>query len=118
MTRAKHTFIPLGGRPGGRSYIANQAGADFYISVHADAVRNRSKRGSTVYYHKQFPHGRALAQTIAERFGAMGGIPSGGPRSDRVLHTSGLSVLRESRMVSVLVECGYMTNLSDATFLT
>lgn len=118
LTRANDTFIPLGSRPGSRTYIANQAGADFYVSVHADSVRNRSVRGSTVYYHRQIPSCRALAQTIAERLGAMGGIPTGGPRSDLVLHSIGLDVLRNSRMVSVLVECGYMTNLNDVTFLT
>ncbi len=118
LTRANDTFIPLGSRPGSRTYIANQSGADFYVSVHADSVRNRSVRGSTVYYHMQIPSCRALAQTIAERLGAMGGIPTGGPRSDSVLYNSGLDVLRNSRMVSVLVECGYMTNLNDVTFLT
>lgn len=125
MIRSGDYDVGLGGKPGQRSYIANQAGADFFISVHADWVRNRAVRGSTVYYHMQVPSCRALAHTIAARQAAMGGVPLkafrdgvNGVRSDRALHVSGLSVLRESRMVSVLVECGYMSNGMDATLLT
>ena len=114
MTRSDDTFISLGER----SRIANRAGADFFISVHGDSSRNRATAGSTVYYHKRIGAGRALAQTIAERFADMGGIPTKGVRSDSVLYSSGLAVLRNARMVAVLVECGYMSNPGDCGRLT
>lgn len=113
MTRSDDTFVTLGER----SRIANRMGADFFVSVHSDSTRNRSISGSTVYYHKQISSCRALAHSIAARLEAMGSIPTKGIRSDSVLYNSGLSVLRNSQMVSVLVECGYMTNLGDVTKL-
>jgi N-acetylmuramoyl-L-alanine amidase len=111
MTRSNDVFIPLDERPG----IANRAGADFFIAVHADsAARNRSVNGSTVYYHMQIPSSRALALSIAERFEDMGAIRSKGIRSDSVIYPrSGFAVLRGARMVAVLVECGFMTNAGD-----
>lgn len=113
LTRSDDTFVPLGER----SYLANRSGADFFISIHADSAGNRSVSGSTIYYHKQIGSCRALAYTIYERLNGLNGIPSKGIRSDRVLYTNGLAVLRNSQMVSVLVECGYMTNLGDVTKL-
>ncbi len=111
VTRSDDVFIALSER----ARIANRAGADFFISVHSDSAgRNRSIHGSTVYHHKQVPSCRALAHCIAQRLGAMGGISTKGVRSDQVIAPkSGFAVLRHTRMVGVLVECGYMTNPGD-----
>ncbi len=114
MTRTDDIKIPLEERP----RIANRAGADFFISVHCDALSNRAIRGSTVYFHRQYPSSRALAMTIAGRFGEMGGIPTKGIRSDLVVaRRSGFAVLRGAKMPAVLVETGYMTNASDVSRL-
>jgi N-acetylmuramoyl-L-alanine amidase len=46
MTRDDDTFIPLEER----TAIANQKGADLFISVHANASRDQSARGVETYY--------------------------------------------------------------------
>jgi N-acetylmuramoyl-L-alanine amidase len=46
MTRSDDTFIPLEER----TAIANQRGADLFISIHANASRDESARGIEVYY--------------------------------------------------------------------
>jgi len=46
MTRSDDTFIPLEER----TAIANQRGADLFISIHANASRDKSARGIEVYY--------------------------------------------------------------------
>lgn len=115
ITRGNDAFIDLGER----SAIANRAGADFFISCHSDSTGGRSSgvNGSTVYFHLDSQSCRALAQCIADRLGDMGGIRCNGPRSDGKIYTNGFSVLRRSQMVSVLVECGFMTNPGDANRL-
>ncbi|OHV09967.1 N-acetylmuramoyl-L-alanine amidase [Kushneria phosphatilytica] len=86
MTRDNDTFIPLRGR----LRIARERHADFFVSIHADAVGSSSPRGSSVYALSQ--HGatsetaRWLAQT-ENRSDLIGG--SGGDLSledkDRML---------------------------------
>jgi N-acetylmuramoyl-L-alanine amidase len=46
MTRESDIFIPLENRP----IIANQQKADLYVSIHANANRNRKKRGVQAFY--------------------------------------------------------------------
>jgi N-acetylmuramoyl-L-alanine amidase len=46
MTRSDDTFIPLEER----TAIANEKGADLFVSVHANASRNRRARGIETYY--------------------------------------------------------------------
>jgi len=46
MTRSDDTFIPLEER----TAIANEKGADLFISIHANASRDRSARGIETYY--------------------------------------------------------------------
>ncbi len=46
MTRSNDTFIPLPKR----SKIANQSGADLFVSIHINASRSRSMRGFECYY--------------------------------------------------------------------
>ena len=45
LTRDSDVFIPLNHR----SRLAREAGADMFISVHADAAHNRNAKGSSVY---------------------------------------------------------------------
>ncbi|MCD9030971.1 N-acetylmuramoyl-L-alanine amidase [Luteimonas sp. Y-2-2-4F] len=45
LTRDRDVFIPLNQR----ARLARQAGADMFISIHADAAPNRNAQGSSVY---------------------------------------------------------------------
>jgi N-acetylmuramoyl-L-alanine amidase len=122
LTRADDFFIPVDERP----RIANRAGADFFIAVHADSGdSNHRLNGSTVYYHAYDPNCRALAQCMAQRLDSNSGLHSNGIKTDFVRFpgrpdgsTGGFGVLRGSRMVAVLVETGYMSNAHDVQLLT
>ncbi|MEZ0470385.1 N-acetylmuramoyl-L-alanine amidase [Luteimonas salinilitoris] len=45
LTRDRDVFIPLNRR----AQLAREAGADMFISIHADAAHNRNAKGSSVY---------------------------------------------------------------------
>lgn len=61
-TREDDTFIPLEGR----APIANQARGDLFISVHANASRDRSARGIETYYLNFAADGEALEVAARE----------------------------------------------------
>ena len=115
LTRSTDYFIPVDERP----VIANRAGADFFISIHADSSdHNHSVTGSTVYYHFNQPSCKTLAGCIADRLADIGDIRSKGVGSDGIRFPGvGYGVLRGSQMVAVLVECGYMTSSADVRHL-
>lgn len=46
MTRESDVFIPLEQR----AFLANDAGADLFVSIHVNAARNRRARGLETYY--------------------------------------------------------------------
>ena len=62
LTRSDDRFIPLYGRPA----IANRAGADLFISIHANASRNRSADGFEAYYLSEATDDHARALEAAE----------------------------------------------------
>ncbi len=62
MTRETDTFIPLGDR----TKIANDAGADLFISVHANANRKRHIAGVTTYFLDVARNDEARALAVAE----------------------------------------------------
>ena len=59
MTRKDDTFISLHRR----TYLANQADADFFVSVHCNASRSRGVNGFEVY------HLRPTAETVSQTAG-------------------------------------------------
>ena len=77
LTRSDDRFIPLYGR----TAIANRAGADLFISIHANASRSRSAYGFEAYYLSEATddHSRALeaAENAALPEEVGGVVPAG-----------------------------------------
>lgn len=76
MTRTRDIFVPLQGRV----KIARDAGADLFISLHADSIRDRSVRGATVYTLSDRATNREAAE-LAEsenRADELAGLPRAG----------------------------------------
>lgn len=87
-----------------RSNIANNAGADIFISIHCNAAVDAPQfQGLYVYHYPGSEQGMALAQAIqTPACQATGAV-------DRGINSANFSVVRESKMPAVLVETGFMT---------
>lgn len=87
-----------------RSTIANQSGADIFVSIHCNAAVNAPDfQGLYVYHYPDSTQGAALAQAIQTPACQFTGAV------DRGINSANFSVVRESKMPAVLVETGFMT---------
>lgn len=110
MTREDDSAVDLYARP----QLANDLGADFFISIHCDSTpKPNSASGTTTYFHASDPDGRALAQAIQKHLAAVTGLPNRGARSDTSIYQSGFAVLRRSQMPAVLIEVAYINHDTD-----
>ncbi len=107
MTRSDDTFVSLQGR----TDLANRAGADLFVSIHANSISldRPDVNGLETYYYSS---GQQLAQTIHRSILQNVDIADRGVRSARFY------VLRNSAMPSVLVEVGFVTGRVDADNLS
>ena len=106
MTRDSDYFVTLDGR----AQMANRAGSDLFVSIHANAI-NLSRpdvNGLETYYYQ---NGQRLAQTIHRNVLQSVSI------SDRRVRQARFYVLRKSMMPAVLVETGFLTGREDAANL-
>ncbi|MGV7220209.1 MAG: N-acetylmuramoyl-L-alanine amidase [Nitrospinales bacterium] len=71
LTRKDDTFIPLKGR----GEIANQKGADLFVSVHANAAKRKSAKGIETYYLGSASSERALATAKRENGELVKSVP-------------------------------------------
>ena len=114
MTRDSDTNVDLYDRP----KLANEVGADLFVSIHNDSTRHpNSASGTTTYYHQGDPNSRALAVCVQQAIKSVSNLPSRGALSDSVLYASGLAVLRVSQMPAILVEVAYINNDRDRSRL-
>ncbi|MGB3693507.1 MAG: N-acetylmuramoyl-L-alanine amidase [Spirulinaceae cyanobacterium] len=106
MTRNNNTFVSLAGR----TQLANRAGSDLFVSIHANAVGggNSSVNGTETFYYQS---GRRLAQSIQSTIIRRLGMNNRGVKQARFY------VLRNSAMPSALVEVGFVTGRVDAAKL-
>lgn len=99
MTRSDDTFVGLYDR----ADIANELGADLFVSVHINAHTNHTAKGVEVFYGSD--NGKRLAQSIQPR------LVRYLDRVDRgVVHNSRLVVIRKTNMTAVLAELGFISN--------
>lgn len=110
LTREDDSTVDLYDRP----KMANEKGADFFISIHCDSTpKPNSASGTTTYYHASDPDGRALAQAIQKYVSAVTGLPNRGAQTDTAIYQSGFAVLRRSEMPAVLIEVAFINNDKD-----
>lgn len=105
MTRTDDTFVTLSGRV----RIAENANADSFVSIHANAF-SPSANGAETFYHSrhQAAKSKALASKIQEHL-----VRDTGMHYRRV-DEGNYHVIRETSMPSTLVELGFVTNSGDA----
>lgn len=95
-----------------RCEIANRAGADIFLSIHADAFTNPEVKGTTVYhYTKGSPQSKLLADCVRMALvDAIGTV-------DRGTQTSNFYVVKHTDMPAVLVEISFISNPDEERML-
>ena len=92
--------------------MANNWGADWFISIHTNAAENIGANGSEVYVYSQNSPAYPLAEDILEEI-----VERVGTKNLGVKENQSLYVLRRTKMPALLVELAFITNESDAELL-
>ncbi|AXF57507.1 N-acetylmuramoyl-L-alanine amidase family protein [Salicibibacter kimchii] len=104
MTREGDSFVELIDR----ANIANDSGADSFVSIHANAHSDPGVSGTETFHHPSDNDGETLASDLqdnmVEEFGS----------NDRGVKSGDFSVLRNTDMPAALAELGFVTNKGEA----
>jgi N-acetylmuramoyl-L-alanine amidase len=104
MTRDSDVFVPLGTRVA----IANSYSNAIFVSVHFNSARRTGAGGIETYFYgrESLPLASAIHYFVSR----------GAPSSNRSVRRRGYYVLRRTRVPAVLVECGFLTNPTEAAY--
>ena len=91
---------------------ANAFGADYFVSLHANASSNASVSGSEVLVYSEPSVASELGEDILLWLNRITGL-----RNRGIVERPGLYVLRKTQMPSVLVEMGFISNAGDAALM-
>ena len=95
-----------------RKQIIEESGADMVISVHQNFCPIPSRRGGQVFYNGSSESGKLLAQSIQSSINGM---------EQAVRQSSALTgdyyMLKCTESPSVIVECGFLSNVEDEALL-
>ncbi len=106
MTRENDVFVSLGTRVG----IANSYRNAIFLCIHFNSARRTGADGIETYFYGRdsLPLASAVHHFVA------GGAPS----PNRGIRRRGFYVLRKARVPAVLVECGFLTNPTEAAYIS
>jgi len=130
MTRSSDIFIPLSQR----SEFAAKAGADLFVSIHADSAGDSSASGvetfimsvagcdSSNYYGKggDKSSGKGNLHDAANAvlgFSIQSNLVKTSKRSDRGLRRARFAVLKNTSCPAALVECGFLSNPQEEALM-
>jgi N-acetylmuramoyl-L-alanine amidase len=102
MTRSTDVFVPLSVR----SSIANSERDAVFVSIHYNASPRSSAHGIETYSENN--RGAVLAARIQRQ------LITGVSTENRGVRSAEYYVLRKCRLPAVLVECGFLTNPTEA----
>lgn len=97
--------------------LANNNNVDYFISIHCNGNAKKSVHGTESHIHNfDARQSYKFALELEKQFSQRAGRYSRGVKNnDDRAHS--IQVLKFTRMTSVLVECGFMTNHSEAAYL-
>src|SRR3984893_9443529 len=104
MTRDTDVFIPVGTRVA----IANSYRDAIFVCIHFNATPRSAASGIETYFYSS----QSLGLASAIHYYVAGGAPT----ANRGVRRRGFYVLRNTRIPSVLVECGFLTNPNEAQY--
>lgn len=113
FTRTDDSFPTLDDRVA----LANSKNADLFISIHCNGNDKKAIHGTESHIHNldaknAYSFALEMEQQFSQRAGRHSrGIKNGDDRNHSI------QVLKYTRMTSVLVECGFLTNRKEANFL-
>jgi N-acetylmuramoyl-L-alanine amidase len=95
-----------------RAELANEWGADLFLSIHANSAADPAAHGTEVWHYPGSRAGRRLAhriqRSIVRRLGT----------ADRGVKSAAFTVLAATECPAVLIETAFLSNLADRTLLT
>ncbi len=95
-----------------RAEIANNAGAEVFVSIHCNSSENPAAEGIEVYHFPNSASGQALATALHDKL--MQKFPH---RKDRGVKAENFAVLRLTTMPAALVETEFLTHPESLEFL-
>jgi N-acetylmuramoyl-L-alanine amidase len=104
MTRDSDVFVPLATRVA----IANSYSNAIFVSIHFNSAKRAGAGGIETYFYNR----ESLPLASAIHYFVAGGAPS----SNRNVRRRGYYVLRKATVPAVLVECGFLTNPTEAAY--
>lgn len=104
MTRDSDVFVPLATRVA----IANSYGNAIFVCIHFNSAKRMGAGGIETYFYSR----DSLPLASAVHYYVAGGAPS----SNRGVRRRGFYVLRKTTIPAVLVECGFLTNPTEAAY--
>jgi len=104
MTRDSDVFVPLGTRVA----IANSYRNAIFVCIHFNATKRAGASGIETYFYSR----DSLPLASAIHYFVTGGAPS----ANRGVRRRGYYVLRRTSVPAVLVECGFLTNPTEAAY--
>lgn len=111
LTRADDSA--LGGKKGedmkGRKEIANESGADIFVSIHQNAFTGGRASGAQVFYYNTSDDSRRLAECIQEALKSE--LDLSNQRQAKA--NTNYYVLKNTKVPAVIVECGFISNAEE-----
>lgn len=114
LTRTKDEYVTLAERV----KVANEANADYYVSIHCNAAKNEAANGYECWHSIKGGKSKELAEKIIQKL-------QNTPLKDRGLKTKAnkngqdyMYVIRKTKCPAVLVEIGFLSNQGDRAYIT
>jgi len=96
-----------------RSKIIQESGAQIFISIHCNAIRDPSWSGAQVFYNSKIDANKELAETMQQ---ALKNFPPGNKRQAK--QDSHIFLLKSLNIPGILIEAGFISNKKEATALS